>query len=372
MRQIFALSFVVFTIMVGFSMLFPVLPFWATDIGASPFEVGLIFSAYPLAQIIASPVWGRISDRYGYKLGVMVGSIGFGLTSLLIPIYHSVLYLIGVRFVGGLISSAALPSSSAYVGAISSDELSTRNFGIYGASLGLGIVVGPFIGGLSSNFGLDVPFYVSGAMGLLSSIMAYITLMNIKGKTAKKGKSPISTFKKYLIFLGFVVMLIMVNFEVILALFIKDRFGLGAREVGYLLGFSGLVGAVVQGNVGRITKFISEKLAIGLSFLIGTIISFLVPFSKSFFMLSLLVVILVAFSGISQPSLLSLLSKGESNRGEVMGRYQSASAMGRIVGPTIAGYLYSLSMNLPFLFAGILSLFMFFLWNLLIVRKDTG
>lgn len=372
MRQIFALSFVVFTIMAGFSMLFPVLPFWATEIGASPFEVGLIFSAYPLAQIIASPIWGRISDRYGYKLGVMVGSIGFGLTSLLIPIYHSVLYLLIVRFVGGLISSAALPSSSAYVGAISSDELSTRNFGIYGASLGLGIVVGPFIGGLSSNFGLDVPFYVSGAMGLISSVIAYITLKNIKGKATKGNKSPITTFKKYLIFLGFVVMLIMVNFEVVLALFVKDRFGLGAKEVGYLLGFSGLVGAAVQGNVGRITKLINEKLAIGLSFLVGSIISFLVPLSKSFLMLSLLVVILVSFSGISQPSLLSLLSRGENNRGEIMGRYQSASAIGRMVGSAMSGYLYSLGMNLPFLFAGILSLSMFLFWSFFVIRKDTG
>ncbi len=361
--EIFTLAFVVFTIMSGFSILFPILPFWATNLGATPFEVGLVFSAYPLAQFIFAPIWGKISDRLGYKFGISIGALGFGLTSLLIPLYPSVIYLIIIRFLGGIISSAALPSTSAYIGAISDERVSTRNFGIYGASIGLGIVVGPFIGGFASNYGITLPFIISGILGLFAFFVSILTLKNVKGQIPLGVRAKgLKTDKKILVFLAFVIMVIMVNFEVILALLIKDKFSLGSREVGYLLGFSGLVGAIVQGNAGRITRFTGEWGAIFLGFMALAVISPLIPLAPSFKVLSLLVVILVSFSGISQPSMLSLLSKGVENRGEVMGAYQSASSLGRIVGPALAGYLYSLSIKIPFIFASLLSLFCLVIW----------
>ncbi|MEO0138688.1 MAG: MFS transporter [candidate division WOR-3 bacterium] len=361
--EIFTISFVVFTIMSGFSILFPILPFWATNLGATPFEVGLVFSAYPLAQFIFAPIWGKISDRLGYKFGISVGALGFGLTSLLIPIYPSVIYLIIIRFLGGIISSAALPSTSAYIGAISSERVSTRNFGIYGAAIGLGIVVGPFIGGFASNYGTTIPFIISGIFGFLAFLVSILALKNVKGNISFGVKAKgLKTDKKILVLFAFVIMVIMVNFEVILALLIKDKFSLGSREVGYLLGFSGLVGAIVQGNAGRITKITGEWGAIFLGFMASAAISPLIPLAPSFKVLSLLVVLIVSFSGISQPSMLSLLSKGAENRGEVMGAYQSASSLGRIVGPILGGYLYSLSIKLPFLFASILSLVCLIIW----------
>ncbi len=366
MGQVFAVSFVVFVIMAGFSILFPVLPFWATNIGASPFEVGIIFSMYPLAQIIASPVWGRLSDKYGYKMGIVIGGFGFAITSFLIPLYPSVIYLIIVRFLGGLISSAALPSSGAYIGAISGENTSTRNFGIYGASIGLGMVFGPFIGGLSSNFGIKTPFLVSGLMGLLATLIAIVVLGNASDgyKRIPEGGIKISPDKWVLIALGFVSMLIMVNFEVILALFIKDRFNLSAREVGYLMGFAGLVGAVVQGGAGRIVRYIRERTIISVFLLSVSLISLIVPYSSSFKALSLFVVLLTVFFSLSGPVILGLLSRGEEKHGTIMGIYQSSTSLGRILGSSLSGYLYSLGINLPFLFASALSFLAFVVWIL--------
>lgn len=361
--EIFTLALVVFTIMSGFSMLFPILPFWATNLGATPFEVGLVFSAYPLAQFIFAPIWGKISDKLGYKFGISIGALGFSLTSLLIPLYPSVIYLIIIRFLGGIISSAALPSTSAYIGAISHEGVATRNFGIYGAAISLGIVVGPFIGGFVSNYGIAIPFIISGILGLFGFFVSTLTLKNVKGNIPSGIKTEkLGTDKKVLVFLAFVVMVIMVNFEVILALLIKDKFSLGSREVGYLLGFSGLVGAVVQGNAGRITKLTGEWGAIFLGFMASAVISPLIPLAPNFIVLSFLVVLMVSFSGISQPSMLSLLSRGVGNRGEVMGAYQSASSLGRIIGPVVAGYLYSLGVKLPFVFASFLSLVFLIIW----------
>ena len=350
--------------MMGFSLLFPILPFWALNLGATPFQIGLIFAAYPVAQFVSAPFWGRFSDHFGYKWGITLGTLGFALTSFLIPLVPAVWYLILIRFLGGLISAAALPSSSAYIGAVSPPDKATRNFGFYGAALGSGMVFGPFLGGLASNFGLLVPFFVSGAIALVAFAVALFTVRNVKAHLPRRRGSILSLppDKRVLVLLGFVGMLIMVHFEAILALLTKDRFGLGAREVGYLMGVAGLFGAAVQGNMGRISRIVSEKTAILLGFLVASVVSAFVPLSPNFYVLSLLIILLVMASGITQPSVLSLLSRGTRERGLVMGTYQSASSFGRIVGPPIAGYLYGLHYAAPFFWAAFLSVSMAAFW----------
>ncbi len=361
--EVFTVSLVVFTIMAGFSVLFPILPFWASNLGASSFEIGLMFSAYPLAQFLSSRFWGRLSDRFGYKVGISLGSLGFALTSLLLPLFPSPTYIIALRFIGGFVSSAALPSSSAYIGAISSERAYAKNFGIYGASLGLGIVVGPFIGAITSKFSLILPFIVSGLLGFLAFLLSLVIVKNIRGEIPKNPiRVKLPKDKAVIVFLSFMIMLVMVNFEAILALFVKDRFSLGSTEVGYLLGISGLFGAISQTISNRIINILGYWKVIFLSLMGSTLISLLVPFSPSFLFLSILVVIMVSLLGISQPAILSLLSMGIGNRGEIMGSYQSTSSLGRILGPAIAGTLYSISINFPFFFASLVSLIALLIW----------
>jgi Arabinose efflux permease len=360
--EVLSVSVVVFTIMAGFSILFPILPFWASNLGASPFEIGLMFSAYPLAQFLSSRFWGRLSDKFGYKVGIAIGSLGFSITSLLIPLYPSPIYIIAIRFLGGLISSAALPSSSAYIGAISSERTYAKNFGIYGASLGLGIVVGPFIGGIASKFSLSLPFLFSGILGFLAFLFTLAFVRNVKGRFQEGTlRAKLPKDKTILVILSFLGMLVMANFEAILALFVKDRFALGSAEVGYLLGISGLIGAVFQASASMVINLLGYWRVIAISLFGSALISLIVPFSPNFSFLSLLV-ILVSLSGLSQPAILSLLSMGVENRGEVMGAYQSATSFGRIIGPVMAGFLYSVNFKLPFLFASFVSLLSLLIW----------
>ncbi|NPB03180.1 MAG: MFS transporter [Thermotogae bacterium] len=370
MAGILTVVVVVFILMMGFSLLFPILPFWALDIGATPFEIGLIFAAYPVAQFLSAPFWGRFGDRFGYKWGIILGTLGFAITSFLIPLLPYVWYLILIRFLGGLVSAAALPSSSAYIGAVSDPDKAIRNFGFYGAALGSGMVFGPFIGGLASNFGLLVPFILSGSIALIAFLVALVTVRNVKAYIPHRKVSILTlpTAKRILVLIGFLGMLITVNFEAILALLVKDRFGLGAREVGYLMGVAGLFGAAVQGNMGKISRVIPEDKAIPIGFLTASFIALAVPWSPSFLILGSLVVVLVMASGIVQPSVLSLLSQGTERRGIVMGVYQSAASFGRIVGPPIAGFLYGLHFSAPFVWASLLSLGTAIFWILQIKR----
>jgi len=101
---------------------------------------------------------------------------------------------------------------------------------------------------------------------------------------------------------------------------------------------------------------------IAISLFGSALISLIVPFSPNFPFLSLLVVILASLSGLSQPAILSLLSMGVENRGEVMGAYQSATSFGRIIGPAMGGFLYSVNFKFPFLFASFVSILSLLLW----------
>jgi len=226
----------------------------------------------------------------------------------------------------------------------------------------LGIVVGPFIGGIASKFSLSLPFLFSGILGFLAFLFTLAFVRNVKGRFQEGTlRAKLPKDKTILVILSFLGMLVMANFEAILALFIKDRFALGSAEVGYLLGISGLIGAVFQASASRVINLLGYWRVIAISLFGSAIISLIVPFSPNFSFLSLLV-ILVSLSGLSQPAILSLLSMGVENRGEVMGAYQSATSFGRIIGPVMAGFLYSVNFKLPFLFASFVSLLSLLLW----------
>jgi len=229
--------------------------------------------------------------------------------------------------------------------------------------LGLGIVVGPFIGGITSKFSLSLPFLFSGILGFLAFLFTLAFVRNVKGRFQEGTlRAKLPKDKTILVILSFLGMLVMVNFEAVLALFIKDRFALGSVEVGYLLGISGLIGAVFQASASRVINLLGYWRVIAISLFGSALISLIVPFSPNFPFLSLLVVILVSLSGLSQPAILSLLSMGVENRGEVMGTYQSATSFGRIIGPAMGGFLYSVNFKFPFLFASFVSLLSLLLW----------
>jgi MFS family permease len=113
---------VMFLVMVGFGIIIPVLPFYAEDIGANPTQLGFLMGVYSLMQLLFAPMWGRISDRVGRKPVIMIGILGLSLSFFLMGVSSSLWMLFVARIIGGILSSANMPTVMAYVADITSPE----------------------------------------------------------------------------------------------------------------------------------------------------------------------------------------------------------------------------------------------------------
>src|SRR5690625_789790 len=121
-RALPMLFVLMFLVMVGFGIIIPVLPFYAEDLGASAKELGFLMAIYSLMQFIFSPVWGRISDRIGRKPVILIGIFGLSLSFFMMAFAKTLWMLFVARFIGGMLSAANMPTVTAYVADITSEE----------------------------------------------------------------------------------------------------------------------------------------------------------------------------------------------------------------------------------------------------------
>ena len=191
---------VMFLVMVGFGIIIPVLPFYAEDIGANPTQLGFLMGVYSLMQLLFAPMWGRISDRVGRKPVIMIGILGLSLSFLLMGVSSSLWMLFVARIIGGILSSANMPTVMAYVADITSPEDRGKGMGVVGAATGLGFVFGPAIGGVFSKINLTMPFYIAGVTSLITFFLVWFLLKEslakeTRGQTNKKKTSLLGELK---------------------------------------------------------------------------------------------------------------------------------------------------------------------------------
>ncbi len=175
-RNILVLFITMVIVMMGFGMIIPVLPFLIEAFGASGQELGFLMAIYALMQLIFSPMWGEISDRYGRRPVLMIGLFGNGLALLFMGLANSLWVLFAARALAGLLASATMPTSYAYISDSTSEEDRGRGMGILGAAMGVGMVLGPGFSGMLAEISLSTPFYFGAALSILAMIFVYFIL----------------------------------------------------------------------------------------------------------------------------------------------------------------------------------------------------
>lgn len=360
------LFLVMFFVMVGFGIIIPVIPFYAESLGASPFELGLLMAVYSLMQLIFSPMWGRISDKVGRKPIMMVGIFGLSLSFFLMAIANELWMLFAARIIGGFLSAANMPTAMAYVADITSEEDRGKGMGIIGAAIGLGFIFGPAIGGIFSKTNLSVPFYVAGASSLFTFFLVMVVLKESLSKEAQtlskaEQQSFMQTLKSpngILYFLQFFVSVSLAGLEATFAYFAAKKAGLTVVHLGYIFMIMGLVQAVVQGGLmGLLTKRFGEGNVIRGGIIISAIGFGLILFTKDFLTATIYLTIFGIGNGVIRPSVTALLTKtSKAGHGSTTGVLSSFDSFGRIVGPPLGGWLYSLSIGLPYISGIFLSL----------------
>lgn len=360
--------FTVFIDLAGFGIVLPLLPYYAETYGASSLAVGLLSTSYSLMQFLFTPVWGRLSDRYGRRPLILLSLGGSCIGFLIFGLARSLPILFAARIVAG-IAGAIIPTTNAYIADVTTPENRAKGMGLVGAAFGLGFILGPAIGGLLSPYGYDKPALLASGMAGVNLIFAYFKLPEsltdeIRGR-AQRRRFDLSTLiqalrdpnTRLLLLIFFVAAFAFSNMEATFALLNEHRYGFSARQTGYLFTYVGILMSIVQGAlVGRIVKRLGEKLCVTLGMLTIALSLALMPFAPSIPVYCGIIGLLALGVGINNPSISSLLSRSSSvdEQGGIMGIAQSLGSLGRILGPVWGGYTFgSLGIQWPFITGGI-------------------
>ncbi|MCS7245792.1 MAG: MFS transporter [candidate division WOR-3 bacterium] len=355
--MLFILFLTAFNLFLGFSIIFPIFPEFVEELRGKPIDIGILVSIQPLMQLIFSPIWGKLSDKYGRKSFIFIGMFGYAISFYLTAIANSIEFLFFARVLGGIISSAAIPSILAYASDISNNERRNIALGIVGGGFGLGIVLGPFLGGIIGHIDIRLAFMLSFFIFLGNSILVLILLKEEKLKIVKVKKAKI--LNGYAIFSSIVYFLIILSataMQVILGILLNYKFHMDILSIGLIIGIGGLFGAISQLTIGYIIKFFSEKFVIVFSIFLLGIISILMGFINNPNLFYILMPIYGFSFGLSQPNLTARASKKIPNeyQGEFMGIFQAFGSLGRFLGPIVFAYLYGINPSLPYVLSGII------------------
>lgn len=377
-RTRLTLFFTIFIAMLGLSVLFPIIAPLGRQLGLTETQTGWFSTGYSLMQFVFSPIWGNRSERHGRKpiliLGLVGFSISFGLFGLLAELgLRGVLsgtllfaLLVASRLIGGMLSSATLPTAQAMMADLSDKNDRAASLGLIGAAFGLGVVFGPAIGALLSTVSLTAPIYFSTALGLITALVAWRTLPETRRPGTPK---PAAGSRRALLRQGAIPLflaisalstLASVGMEQTIGFYVQDTLNLtpegAARTVGGMLTIFGLVAALVQGGAIRpLSKRLPTTPLVAAGLLIMAAGMFLLPTGQSFWPITLALAVIGIGSAILSPSLSAALSLSvnEDQQGAVAGLNSSALALGRMTGPLIGTGLYQTAGHAaPYLLSG--------------------
>ncbi len=363
---------VVFVDMLGFGLILPLLPYIASNWGASPAIIGLIGAAYPLGQFLGAPIVGRFSDRFGRKPLLLFSIAGTFLSLLMLGFAQSIAIIMISRFLDGL-AGGNITVAQAYIADVTDERSRAKGMGMIGAAFGLGFILGPASGGFLSQWGYAVPAFVSAGLSLINLFMITFFLPESLPKEKRvhhlsevKRKHPLAglaaAFAKPIagpILSSIIVFsLSMAMFESVFSLFAKQRLELSAQSTGFILAYVGVLVAGVQGGgMGALTKRFPENLLVRFALITLTLSYVGWALSPNVFVLMIILVPLSISSGILSTLLRSGLSKSVpvNETGEIMGISAAMESITRIVAPALGGWLIgSLSPIAPGLLSALL------------------
>ncbi len=350
--------------MMGFGIVLPLLPFYAEELGATPLEVTLVIASFSAMQLAAAPLWGRMSDRTGRRPLLIAGLFASALSYLLFGLAHSLWLLLFSRIAAGA-AGGTISVAQAYVADTTTHEERARGMGHIGAASGLGVMLGPAIGGLFSRFGLGVPGYVAAALCLVNAIAAIYLLPESRPAEARSDLRHAqaatlsgwlhSMTRRPLMLLLTIYFLTISSFNAmtaVLALYLERTFGAKPADMAVVFTLAGGTTVLVRGvMLGPLVKRVGEgaTVRIGIAALAFSMISMpFLPTSSG----AILMAIAYAFgAGTLFPALASLVSRASDSgsQGSIMGGSQVVGGLGRVIGPLWAGYLFqTVGVDSPF------------------------
>jgi MFS transporter, DHA1 family, tetracycline resistance protein len=342
-RPLLVIFLTIFVNLVGFGIIIPLLPFYAETFGASPFLIGLLFASFSIGQLVASPLLGELSDRFGRRPVLIFSLIGTVVSFVMLALAQSLTMLFVARLVDGL-SGGNITTARAYIADITPEEGRARAYGLLGAAFGLGFIIGPALGALFSHISYTAPIWAAAAITVVAAALAWFWLPETVHRARAGGGSPWKALRelsgrrglRLLFSVDFLYWMAFAVYQTAFALFGARRFGFDASHTGYLLSAFGVIGVFVQGFlVGPVVGAFGAKrtLIAGLLFAALGWAGGAVTHSVLVFVGTLVPAALGI--GLCNATLSALVSNaaGPHEQGRVQGAAGALESLGRTLGP---------------------------------------
>ncbi|MGE3818769.1 MAG: MFS transporter [Isosphaeraceae bacterium] len=345
--------------LLGFTVVMPLLPRFAQRFDLDGWQIGLLFAAYPLCQLIAGPILGRLSDRYGRRPVLIVSQAGTAISFLMLGLAHSFPMMLLARALDGA-SGGNILVAQAYVADVTAPRDRARGLGLIGMAFGVGFVLGPLLGGLllglpvSDDLRLRIPFLVGAGFSTIAWVLVLTRLpeslpTDLRSRERARVLSVhglVETLTRpaigLLVAVGFLIVLSFAALEGTFSLFLRARLGWDAQEAAFGFVFLGLVSAAVQGGLIRplVPRFGERRLILTGIVALCAGMAMIAGVSG---LASLLVATLVVAigQGLVSPTLSGLISKvtPPSEQGAVFGTLSSAQTLARMLSYLVANTL---------------------------------
>ena len=348
--------FVIVVDLIGFGIVIPILPFLSPQLGGGTDDVAFILVSYSVAAAVFAPVWGRLSDRVGRRRILGICLLGGAASHFLLAASDALWMVYLARAVAGVMAGS-IPVATAVIADASAPDQRSRAMGLIGRAFGVGLILGPVIGGLLARNDNDfaLPCIVAGVLSAIAALMTFTLLPASQPHRPDEGdaSTSISLFQIvqrsgfFLFIAQFCLHTCAVSAAIYLfPLWFADGHGWQAREVGLFFGLVGVVMIVTQGNIlGRMTDRFGN-----VGVLRGAAILFSASLLLSGWVSGIWAMSLVSLCAFSSATLcLPILNTIASHlvapswRGQFFGMTESSSAAGRVLGPLIAAVLLAYS-----------------------------
>ena len=401
--SILPIFFTVFLDLLGLGIVIPILPAvlldprsavlpFSYDFSTRTLIYGFLIASYPLAQFFGAPILGTLADQKGRKklltvslIGTLAGYVLFALGIIYNNIYLLFIGRILDGFTGGNISIA-----QSAIADISTEETKSRNFGLIGMAFGLGFIIGPYIGGKLSDpsivswFTYATPFWLS---VILTSINILLVLWNFPETLVTSRKVKVSAFTgirnikkaftykdlRTMFLVGFLLTVGFNFFTQFFQVFLIGKFHFNQSKIGDFFAYMGLWIAVAQGMILRpLSKKFKPMGILSISIILLAITFPLLLIPDKAFWIYLIIPFIAIFQGLTQPNSTAIISNlaEKDKQGEILGINQSIMSLAQAIPPIIAGFITSISLNLPTIFAAGSTLVAWLIFRLFFIKEQ--
>lgn len=363
-KTFYLLVFIMFLSMTGYGIVLPIMPFFATELGLSSFQMSSLITGWAFTQFLVLPFWGKIIDKYGRKPVLIFGLIGFGIAFILMVFAQNYWQLLFIRIIGAIISSGTQPAVLALIADTSDARNRGKAMSNIMAANGIGFLLGPVLGSAIAPLGITMPFLIAGLLSLVTVPLAIIFIKEPIAKGQLKQSPPLLLSIGYSFKQGY-FMLFMITLGIsiatssilgVLGYYMIDQFQSSATETGWAFTIQSTAAVFVQlFFITILYRYFSEENITKYGFLI-TIIGFasiMITTHISFIFIGVFLV--GAGQALIKPTVLASLSKKDDlGQGMVMSLHGTYDSLGRSIGPIVAGLLFSFNPVSPFLLSFIL------------------